>query len=33
VTQDVLTFVFGQSGLMGGLGLAGTKISRFTPSR
>lgn len=33
VTQDVLAFVFGQSGLMGGIGLQGSKISRFQPSR
>lgn len=32
ITHDVLTFIFGQSGLMGGLGLEGTKISRFQPS-
>lgn len=32
VTQDVLAFIFGQSGLMGGLGLQGSKISRFQPS-
>ncbi|WP_291295751.1 YSC84-related protein [Elioraea sp.] len=33
VTQDVLAFIFGQSGIMGGLGLQGSKISRFQPSR
>lgn len=33
VTQDVLAFVFGQSGIMGGIGLQGSKISRFQPSR
>jgi lipid-binding SYLF domain-containing protein len=32
VTQDVLAFIFGQTGLMGGIGIEGSKISRFTPS-
>lgn len=31
LTQDVYGFVFGQSGLMAGLGLTGTKISRYRP--
>ena len=31
LTQDVYAMPFGQSGLMAGLGLEGSKISRFTP--
>jgi lipid-binding SYLF domain-containing protein len=31
LTQDVYGFVFGQTGLMAGIGLQGTKISRYTP--
>lgn len=31
LTQDAYGFVFGQSGLMAGIGLQGTKIVRYTP--
>jgi lipid-binding SYLF domain-containing protein len=31
LTQDVYAFPFGQKGLMAGLGLEGSKISRITP--
>jgi len=31
LTQDVYGFVFGQSGLMAGIGLSGTKIQRWRP--
>jgi lipid-binding SYLF domain-containing protein len=30
--KGVAAFIFGQKGLMGGLGLQGTKITRYTPS-
>jgi lipid-binding SYLF domain-containing protein len=30
--SDIYAFVFSQKGLMGGIGLQGTKITRFTPS-
>jgi lipid-binding SYLF domain-containing protein len=30
--KGIYAFIFGQKGLMGGLGLQGTKISEFTPS-
>jgi lipid-binding SYLF domain-containing protein len=33
LTQDVYAFPFGQRGLMGGLGLEGSKITHYTPSR
>lgn len=33
LTQDVYGFVFGQSGLMAGIGLQGSKITRYRPSR
>ena len=29
--SDVYAFVYGQSGLMGGIGIEGSKITRFTP--
>ncbi|MBN9508636.1 MAG: lipid-binding SYLF domain-containing protein [Alphaproteobacteria bacterium] len=32
LTQDVYAIPFGQSGLMAGIGLEGSKISRITPS-
>jgi len=31
--QGIKAFIFGQKGLMAGLGLQGTKISQFTPSK
>ena len=31
--SDVYAFVFGQEGLMGGIGIQGTKITRIHPSR
>ena len=31
LTQDVYAFPFGQRGLMGGIGLEGSKITHFTP--
>jgi lipid-binding SYLF domain-containing protein len=31
LTQDVYAFPFGQKGLMGGLGLEGSKITHYTP--
>jgi len=31
LTQDVYAFPFGQQGLMGGLGLEGSKITHYTP--
>ncbi len=31
--DDVYVFIFGQKGLMAGLGLQGTKISKFTPDK
>jgi hypothetical protein len=31
LTQDVYAFPFGQRGLMGGLGLEGSKITHYTP--
>ena len=31
LTDDVYAFVFGQKGLMAGLGLQGNKISKITP--
>ena len=31
LTQDVYAFPFGQRGLMGGIGLEGSKITRYTP--
>ena len=33
VTQDVYSFAFGQRGLMAGLGLEGSKITRIRPGR
>lgn len=30
--KGIAAFIFGQKGLMGGLGLQGTKITRYTPS-
>ena len=30
VTQDVYAFIFSQEGLMGGLGLQGTKITKIS---
>jgi lipid-binding SYLF domain-containing protein len=30
--HGIAAFIWGQEGLMGGLGLQGTKISRYTPS-
>ncbi len=33
LTQDVYAFPFGQRGLMGGLGLEGSKITHYTPSK
>ena len=30
--QGIAAFIWGQEGLMGGLGLQGTKITRYTPS-
>ncbi len=33
VTQDVYAFAFGQSGLMAGLGLEGSKITHINPGR
>ena len=33
LTQDVYAFPFGQRGLMGGLGLEGSKITHYTPGR
>lgn len=30
--NGIAAFIFGQEGLMGGLGLQGTKITRYTPS-
>ena len=33
VTEDVYAVPFGQSGLMAGLGLAGSKITRITPGK
>jgi lipid-binding SYLF domain-containing protein len=32
LTQDVYAFPFGQKGLMAGLGLEGSKITRIHPS-
>ena len=32
LTQDVYSFAFGQRGLMAGLGLEGSKITRFQPN-
>ena len=29
--SDVYAFIYGQSGLMGGIGIEGSKITRFTP--
>jgi lipid-binding SYLF domain-containing protein len=31
VTQDVYSFVFAQSGLMAGIGMEGSKITRLQP--
>lgn len=31
LTQDVVGYIFGQQGLMGGIGIEGAKIMRFTP--
>jgi lipid-binding SYLF domain-containing protein len=31
--SDVYAFIFGQKGLMGGLGLQGSKITKFTPGK
>ena len=31
--SDVYAFIFDQKGLMAGMGLQGTKVSRFSPSR
>jgi lipid-binding SYLF domain-containing protein len=33
LTQDVYAFPFGQRGLMGGLGLEGSKITHYTPGK
>jgi lipid-binding SYLF domain-containing protein len=33
LTQDVYAFPFGQKGLMGGLGLEGSKITHITPDK
>jgi lipid-binding SYLF domain-containing protein len=33
LTQDVYAFPFGQKGLMAGLGLEGSKISRISPGK
>lgn len=32
LTQDVVAYIFGQQGLMGGLGIEGAKITRYTPA-
>ena len=32
IQKGIYAFIFGQQGLMGGLGLQGSKISEFTPS-
>ena len=31
LSQDVYTFIFGQKGLMAGLGIQGNKITKITP--
>jgi lipid-binding SYLF domain-containing protein len=33
VKDDIYVFFFGQKGLMGGLGIQGSKISKFDPNK